>query len=126
MPASLLGLQQKAGNRATAGVLAPGGRGPVLQRQRMGKQFAHEPSAKSPFRVISATFDGRNFVLRGDGTELVRRPAQSGRPYSVRPEDARACGGSEKDSYLNNPLYVGIRETGRSPRGNTRSVRRKS
>jgi hypothetical protein len=53
----------------------------------------------------------------GDGAVLVSVPAQSGRPYGVNKSDAAKCKGPHDDSYMNNPCYVGIRTTGRSPEG---------
>jgi hypothetical protein len=66
---------------------------------------------------MTGEFDGREFVLRGDGAELMRVAAASGRPVSVRAGDIRACHGSTGDSYLNNPRYVGIADNGPIPEG---------
>jgi hypothetical protein len=90
---------------------------PLLQRDRLGTRVSHPAGSRSAFRRVTAEFDGREFVLSGDGTVLMRVAAQSGRPYSVRPADAAACGGSTSDSYLNNPLYVGISDNGPIPEG---------
>ena len=71
----------------------------------------------SPYKNLNAFFDGREFILYEDAKEIFRVGGQSGRPYTVSKEDAQKCGGSEKDSYMNNPLYVGIRENGPIPEG---------
>jgi hypothetical protein len=42
----------------------------------------------------------------------MRVSAQSYRPKTVRSIDAKLCGGSTYDYYINNPLYVGISEKG--------------
>jgi uncharacterized protein DUF4157 len=86
---------------------------------RIGTAFTHTRRT-SPYRSITATFDGRDFVLSAGGTVLMTVPAQSGRPYSVRAADATACGGSTSDSYLNNPRYVGIADNGPIPEGTYR------
>lgn len=93
------------------------GNQPLLQRDRLGTPVTHPAGSRSAYRRITAEFDGREFVVSGDGTVLMRVSAQSGRPYSVRPADATACGGSTGDSYLNNPLYVGISDNGPIPEG---------
>lgn len=102
---------------------------PLVQRQRrrrgsastssttprVGTRFTHSAGSRSSYTHLTAEFDGREFVLRDGSTELMRVAAASGRPVSVRPADARACGGSTSDSYLNNPLYVGISDYGPIP-----------
>jgi hypothetical protein len=88
-----------------------------IQRQRIGTAVKHPKGAPSPMKKAEATFDGATFVLMGDGKGIMRVPAQSGRPIGVRPADAKACGGSTSDSYLNNPRYVGIKDNGPIPEG---------
>lgn len=85
--------------------------------QKLGTRVSDPPGTKSRFRRMTATFDGREFVLSGDGTEVLRVPAQSGRPVSVRAKDAASCRGSTDESYLNNPRYVGIKNFGPIPEG---------
>jgi uncharacterized protein DUF4157 len=90
----------------------------LLQKaETLGARVNQPKGAKRPHKKISATFDGRDFVMQGDGTELVRAAGQSGRPNTVKPADARSCGGSPDDSYLNNPRYVGIADNGPIPEG---------
>lgn len=93
--------------------------GPEVQPQmdKVGEKFAHTPGAQSPYKKISGHFDGRTFKLLGDGGEIMDASAQSGRPYSVAEKDAKKCGGSTDDSYMNNPMYVGIRDNGPIPEG---------
>lgn len=107
---------------------------PLVQRQQRGRgtastssgapqvgtRFTHPSGSRSPYTRLAAEFDGREFVLRDGSTELMRVTAASGRPVSVRSADARACGGSTSDSYLNNPLYVGISDYGPIPEGEFR------
>jgi Domain of unknown function (DUF4157)/Protein of unknown function (DUF2778) len=92
-------------------------RTPALQRATLGTAVTHPRGSRSTFRRISATFDGREFVVSGDGTEVMRVSAQSGRPLTVRPAEVAACGGTAGESYLNNPRYVGIRDNGPIPEG---------
>lgn len=89
----------------------------TLCAQRIGTRVGHTPDHTSPYKKLTARFDGREFILSGDAKELLRVPAQSGRPYAVRLDDARRCGGSADESYLNNPRYVGIEENGPIPEG---------
>jgi hypothetical protein len=115
----------RVADRATAnGMIGLGAAGSPrslsLQRKRIGTAVTHPAGSRSPYRVITADFDGREFVVKGDGTVVLRVHGQSGRPYSVRPADARACGGSTADSYLNNPRYVGIADNGPIPEGEYR------
>jgi hypothetical protein len=90
---------------------------PLQRAERLGTRVSQPPRARRPHKKISASFDGKDFVLRGDGTELVHATGQSGRPNTVKSADAKACGGSLDDSYLNNPRYVGIADNGPIPEG---------
>ncbi len=92
----------------------------IIKTKRIGTRFSHSPGVVSPYRRISGRFDGRIFTLYGDGTPIYSVDAQSGRPYSVSSSDAASCSGSTSDSYMNNPLYVGIRDNGPIPEGTYR------
>lgn len=87
-----------------------------LQREQLGTRVTHTQSS-SPFRHIAATFDGQDFKLMGDGRVILQASAQSGRPIKVRSAEARKCGGSTDDTYMNNPRYVGIADNGPIPEG---------
>lgn len=90
----------------------------VLQKaEQVGGRVTQPKGAKSSYKSITADFDGKDFVMLGDGTEILRSAGQSGRSYAVRAADAKACGGSLDDSYMNNPRYVGIKENGPIPEG---------
>lgn len=123
---NLIVLQNQIGNRAVQRLLLQDSTvatNPIqtkfmpLQREQIGTRVTHPAGSVSRHRTISATFDGREFVVTGDGAEILRMSAQSGRPYTVRPADARACHGSPEDSYMNNPRYVGIQDNGPIPEG---------
>jgi hypothetical protein len=83
----------------------------------LGTPVTQPKGAKIPFKKVTARFDGKTFSMAGDGTELVGADGQSGRPNTVKAADAKACGGSPDDSYLNNPRYVGIKDNGPIPEG---------
>lgn len=89
----------------------------TVQRATLGTKFTHPTGVKSPYKKVTATFDGANFTVFGDTLQIMQVAAQSGRPYTVRPADAKSCGGSPNDTYLNNPLYVGIADNGPIPEG---------
>ncbi|MGW2254966.1 eCIS core domain-containing protein [Kitasatospora sp. NPDC001660] len=88
-----------------------------VQREVLGTKFSHPAKARSPYKKITAHFDGARFTVSGDGKQLMQADAQSGRPYTVRPGDAAKCGGKPDDTYLNNPRYVGIADNGPIPEG---------
>lgn len=91
--------------------------GGEIKREKIGTAFSHRTGSKSSFKKITGTFDGRNFSLFGDGKSMMTVAGQSGRPYSVKEKDAKACGGSTGESYMNNPKYVGITDNGPIPEG---------
>jgi hypothetical protein len=97
----------RVAGRAAAGV----------QRQRIGTKVTQPRGVPSPFKKVEATFDGADFVLTGGGKAILTVAAQSGRPIGVTSADAKACGGSTSESYLNNPRYVGIKDKGPIPEG---------
>jgi hypothetical protein len=99
---------------------AVGNRGFVRMLQRIGTRVTHPPGARSSFGSVEATFDGRDLVVKDGAHTILNVPGQSGKPITVRGADARACGGATSDSYLNNPLYIGIRDFGAIPEGRYR------
>jgi hypothetical protein len=104
-------LQASAGNAAVQRIVT------AQRAAKMGTQVTHPEGVKSKYKSVTATFNGATFVVSGDGTALMSVPAQSGRPYSVTPADAKACKGSTEDSYMNNPRYVGVTDNGPIPEG---------
>jgi hypothetical protein len=92
----------------------------ALQLTRLGTQVTHPSGSRSSFRSVTATFDGEDFIVSGDGTVILNTKGQSGRPITVRSADRRACHGTPNDSYLNNPRYVGIADNGPIPEGDYR------
>lgn len=105
-------LQQAAGNAAVARRIHL-----AVQRERLGHIRETAPGTRRPFRTVSASFDGRQFVLTADGRERIRVAAQSGHPNTVEASDAAACRGSPEESYMNNSRYVGVRDRGSIPEG---------
>lgn len=106
-------VQQDANQKNLLETTEPG----IVRRTRVGTRFTHPSGVRSPYRRIEAEFDGREFIVKGDGTEIMRVAAQSGKPISVLATHASACSGSTSDSYLNNPRYLGIRDYGAIPEG---------
>jgi hypothetical protein len=91
----------------------------VIQRKPkvLGTKVTHPAGSKSPYKSITANFDGQHFTVSGDKKEIFKVSAQSGRPLTVRAADAKNCKGDKDDSYLNNPRYVGITDNGPIPEG---------
>lgn len=75
-------------------------------------------SKATDFGVITMEFDGAGLVVSGDGKEIFRYSAQSGRPVRLTEEDAKACGADPAtDSYLNDKRFVGVENYGPIPEG---------
>ncbi|MBN1569766.1 MAG: DUF4157 domain-containing protein [Acidobacteria bacterium] len=91
----------------------------VLQKkaEKLGTRLPKLKGLKRIYKKIKAEFDGKDFAMHGDGTELVRAAGQSGRSYTVKRSDAESCGGSPDDSYMNNARYVGVADNGPIPEG---------
>jgi hypothetical protein len=113
-------MQQTVGNTRAGQMIQRQPRGGSSSVPTVGTRFTHPKGSKSPHKSITGEFDGKDFVLKGDGSVLMSVPAGSGRPVSVRASDAKACGGSTSESYFNNPRYVGIRDYGPIPEGEYR------
>jgi hypothetical protein len=103
--------------------------GPRLQRQEApaadGGTPAAPPAPAAPAApVIPAfkgkvemKFDGINLTVTDGGTVVATLPATSGRPTTIEAADVTACKGKATDVYVNNPLYVGIKDRGAIPEG---------
>jgi|CXWL01.1.fsa_nt_gi LysM repeat protein len=94
----------------SAAVPAPAAEGAI------GRAFAHSGNP-SPFKKINAEFDGRDFIVYGDGKEVLRVAAHSGRGFTVDDAEAKKFGGAPGDSYLNNGKYTAVHEDGPLPEG---------
>lgn len=91
---------------------------PEVQRQEREKDSS-ELSATSYGR-INMLFDGDDLIVYGDGQELFRYGASSGRPTQISEEHARECGGDPRiDTYMS-PRFVGIKDNGPIPEGTYR------
>lgn len=93
-------------------------RAPKSKPTTIGTKYTHPAGVASKYKNVHAEFDGQDFTIFDGKTPIMTHSAQSGKPIAVRPSDATACGGSTSDSYLNNPLYVGIKDFGPIPEGN--------
>lgn len=94
---------------------------------------AHQPSERSvgneflaksdrpratDFTTVTMEFDGEDLIVRGDGTEIFRFGAQSGRPVRLRPEDAEAAGADPVTAtYMNDKRFTGVQDYGPIPEG---------
>lgn len=89
----------------------------IIKAPRIGKKASQPYNPTYPHGVVVALFDGKHFALWGDGKQVLQAEAQSGKPLKVRKKDAENCKGSEDDTYMNNPRYVGIQDFGAIPEG---------
>jgi Domain of unknown function (DUF4157) len=103
-----------------------------IVQQRGGARAVRRAPAKKPkaepagdgelkatrFGSVTIDFDGAEAVVRGDGREIFRFSAQSGRPVRLSKEDAEACGADpDIDTYMNDKRFVGIKDFGPIPEG---------
>lgn len=86
---------------------------PTLQRQG-------DDDHATDYREVRLRFDGLYLRVYGDGEELFRYAASSGRPILVSPEHAEQCGGSVVNDTYMNARYVGIEDNGPIPEGTYR------
>jgi len=86
----------------------------------LGNEFVEKsdkPRA-TDFTTVTMDFDGEDLIVRGDGTEIYRLSAQSGRPVRLRKEDAEATGADPSTAtYMNDKRFVGVQEYGPIPEG---------
>jgi hypothetical protein len=69
------------------------------------------------YNTISMRFNGTELIVFGDGKEVRRYDASSGRPVMVSEQDARQCGGDVTiDTYMS-PMFTGIKDHGPIPEG---------
>lgn len=81
------------------------------------KDADREPKA-TDFGSVTMHYNGDEAVVKGDGKELFRFSAQSGRPVRLTEDDAKACGANPAvDSYMNDKRFVGIENYGPIPEG---------
>lgn len=66
---------------------------------------------------VEMKFDGINLTVLDGGAVVATLPATSGRPTTIEAADITACKGKSTDVYVNNPLYVGIKDRGAIPEG---------
>lgn len=100
-------------------VLRTAASGDVLQRTPDEKQSdaPREPRAIN-FKNITMHFDGADLIVSGDGKEVFRFSAQSGRPVKLSEEDAARCKADPiVDTYMNDARFVGIHDFGPIPEG---------
>lgn len=70
------------------------------------------------YTTISMEFDGTDLIVYGDGAEVLRTSAQSGRPVVLREQDAKAAGANPvTDTYMNDKRFVGVKDYGPIPEG---------
>jgi hypothetical protein len=70
------------------------------------------------FSKIEMLYNGEELIVSGDGTELFRYNADSGRPIRITREHAQECGADARvDTYLNDARFTGIKDMGPIPAG---------
>jgi uncharacterized protein DUF4157 len=94
----------------------------VVQQRAGAPTVQRAPDDKEPkatdFSSVTMHYDGDEAVVKGDGKELFRFSAQSGRPVRLTEDDAKACGANPAvDSYMNDKRFVGIENYGPIPEG---------
>jgi len=116
-PASRDGLRLLA-HELTHVVQQAAGANPAVQRQ--ADRSARSDNRATNYRRIHMRFNGDALIVYGDGTELFRYGASSGRPIEISEEHARECGGDARvDTYMS-PRFAGIRNLGPIPEGEFR------
>lgn len=82
---------------------------PILQRA---------PDHAKDHQTVSMHFNGRDLIVKADGTEVFRFSGQSGRPVPLRPEDAAKVGADPVvDSYMNDKRFTWVQDLGPIPEG---------
>ncbi|MFI6644016.1 DUF4157 domain-containing protein [Streptomyces sp. NPDC050504] len=88
--------------------------------ERHEKDERHDGDAPhaTDYASVTMEFDGRDLIVRGDGNEVLRYGAQSGKSKPVERKHAESCGGDPVlDSYMNDRRYMGIEDYGTIPEG---------
>jgi uncharacterized protein DUF4157 len=81
------------------------------------KPPAQSGSGATRYKQIRMRFNGSELIVYGDGAELFRYGASSGRPIMISEKDARECGGDPRlDTYMS-PRFAGIEDHGPIPEG---------
>jgi len=116
-----------------APVVAPPSTTPAVQRkkspkkrragskQEKDKQSKPKDESNPPgtnYRQVTMHFDGQDLIVYGDGSEIYRYSADSGRPVEISEEHAKDCGADvTTDTYMNDRRFVGISNFGPIPEG---------
>lgn len=88
---------------------------PQVRRKEDAPASSEAPASR--YRRIHMRFNGSVLIVYGDGQELFRYGASSGRPIEISEEHARACGGDVRvDTYMS-PRFTGIKNMGPIPEG---------
>jgi hypothetical protein len=95
-----------------------GGKGKADEKESEKKNGpATSGSGATRYKQIRMRFDGNELIVYGDGQELFRYGASSGRPIPISEKDARECGGDPRlDTYMSS-RFVGIEDQGPIPEG---------
>jgi hypothetical protein len=115
--------QKLLAHELTHVVQQQGSGAPALQRKDKDDEKGKEkPPAQSGagatrYKQIRMRFDGSELIVYGDGAELFRYGASSGRPIMISEKDARECGGDPRvDTYMS-ARFAGIEDHGPIPEG---------
>ncbi|MEU4217124.1 hypothetical protein [Actinoplanes sp. NPDC026623] len=86
----------------------------------LGNQFLAKSGTPhaTDFSEVTMEFDGEDLIVRGDGKEIYRFGAQSGRPVPLTDADAKAAGADQVTAtYMNDKRFVGVTDFGPIPEG---------
>jgi hypothetical protein len=94
----------------------------TLQRQQSTSAETETSEQRATkYKQVRMRYNGTELIVYGDGRELFRYSADSGRPVRISRDHAEQCGADQRtDTYLNDARFVGIKDFGPIPEGTYR------